>query len=106
MTVNSKQNSDLYWAIRGGGGSTWGIITSITIKAYKYPANGFAVWNPTWSGNFCNSNKLLNTVIDSYTAWGLNLTSKMATQIVFSPTYTGKATDCNATWTVYMYFVY
>ena len=34
VTVNAKQNSDLYWALRGGGGSNWGIITSITVKAY------------------------------------------------------------------------
>ena len=37
VTANSKQNSDLFWAIRGGGGSTWGVITAITVKAYYLP---------------------------------------------------------------------
>lgn len=31
LTVNSTSNSDLYWAIRGGGGSAWGLfINNIT----------------------------------------------------------------------------
>ncbi|KAM0519041.1 hypothetical protein ACHAPE_004034 [Trichoderma viride] len=37
VTVNEDQNPDLFWAMRGGGGSTFGIITSATIKAYPSP---------------------------------------------------------------------
>jgi len=33
VTVNENQHSDLYWAIRGGGGN-FGIITSFLFKAY------------------------------------------------------------------------
>ncbi len=34
LTANECQNSDLFWAMRGGGGSTFGVITSVTFKAY------------------------------------------------------------------------
>ncbi|CAG8959569.1 hypothetical protein HYFRA_00001470 [Hymenoscyphus fraxineus] len=34
MTINECQNTDLFWAMRGGGGSTFGAITSVTIRAY------------------------------------------------------------------------
>lgn len=34
VTANSKENSDLFWALRGGGGSTYGIVTSAVIKAH------------------------------------------------------------------------
>lgn len=34
VTANAKENSDLFWALRGGGGSTYGIVTSATIKAH------------------------------------------------------------------------
>jgi FAD/FMN-containing dehydrogenase len=34
LTANEEQNSDLYWAIRGGGGSTFGVVTSAIIAAY------------------------------------------------------------------------
>jgi hypothetical protein len=34
VTANAKENSDLFWALRGGGGSTFGIVTSAVIKAH------------------------------------------------------------------------
>lgn len=32
--ANRKQNKDLYWALSGGGGGTYGVVTSLTVKAY------------------------------------------------------------------------
>ncbi|RMY84220.1 hypothetical protein D0861_07068 [Hortaea werneckii] len=34
VTANAKENSDLFWALRGGGGSTFGVVTSAVIKAH------------------------------------------------------------------------
>ena len=34
VTANAKENPDLFWALRGGGGSTYGVVTSATIKAH------------------------------------------------------------------------
>ncbi|KAG6373241.1 hypothetical protein JVT61DRAFT_6867 [Boletus reticuloceps] len=34
LTVNRYQSSDLFWALRGGGGSTYGIVTSVTYRTY------------------------------------------------------------------------
>ncbi|KAK1717919.1 FAD binding domain-containing protein [Colletotrichum lupini] len=33
VTASESQNSDLFWAIRGGGGSTYGVVTSAVVKA-------------------------------------------------------------------------
>lgn len=33
-TASPTENTDLFWAIRGGGGSTFGVVTSMIIKAY------------------------------------------------------------------------
>ncbi|KAH8912123.1 FAD binding domain-containing protein [Coniochaeta sp. PMI_546] len=39
VTASETVNPDLFWALRGGGGSTFGVLTSVTIKAYpKMPA--------------------------------------------------------------------
>ncbi|KAI5994875.1 hypothetical protein EDC04DRAFT_2613108 [Pisolithus marmoratus] len=35
LTVNNYQYPDLFWALRGGGGSTYGIVTSVTYRTYQ-----------------------------------------------------------------------
>ncbi|KAI8279329.1 FAD-linked oxidoreductase [Colletotrichum sp. SAR11_57] len=34
VTASESENTDLFWAIRGGGGSTYGVVTSAVVKAY------------------------------------------------------------------------
>jgi len=34
LSANADENSDLFWAIRGGGGGTFGVVTSMVVKAY------------------------------------------------------------------------
>ncbi|KAJ5326779.1 hypothetical protein MYU51_001695 [Penicillium brevicompactum] len=40
IRVNERDYSDLFWAIRGGGGSTFGVIISVTVKAHPMPSVG------------------------------------------------------------------
>lgn len=38
LTVaNAVTNPDLFWAMRGGGGGTWGVVVEATMKAYPSP---------------------------------------------------------------------
>ncbi|KAF7915563.1 hypothetical protein EAE99_010076 [Botrytis elliptica] len=37
LTANEKQNTDIFWAIRGGDGGTFGVILNMTLKAYPDP---------------------------------------------------------------------
>ncbi|KAF3258158.1 hypothetical protein TWF217_005850 [Orbilia oligospora] len=34
ITANDYQNQDIYWALRGGGPSTFGVVTSATVKLF------------------------------------------------------------------------
>ncbi|KAI2615846.1 FAD binding domain protein [Hypoxylon sp. NC1633] len=34
VTASETSNPDLFWALRGGGGSTFGVVTSIVVKAH------------------------------------------------------------------------
>lgn len=34
MTANLYQNTDLFWALRGGGGGTFGVVTRATIRTF------------------------------------------------------------------------
>ena len=41
VVANREQNSDLYWALSGGGGGTYGIVISLTSKAHPdIPVSG------------------------------------------------------------------
>ncbi|UJR21605.1 hypothetical protein I4U23_024687 [Adineta vaga] len=37
-TVNSCQNSDLFWALRGGGGGTFAVVLSVVLRTYPSPS--------------------------------------------------------------------
>ncbi len=39
IIANQCQYKDLFWAIRGGGGSTYGVVTKVTLKTHNLPAN-------------------------------------------------------------------
>ena len=54
LTVNNYQDSDLFWALRGGGGSTYGIVTSVTYRTYpSVPTQLY-----TYQANITNSSVL------------------------------------------------
>ena len=35
--ANDYQNQDLFWALRGGGGGTFGVVVSVTLKTFPEP---------------------------------------------------------------------
>ena len=37
MVANDYQNQDLFWALRGGGGGTFGVVVSVTLKTFPEP---------------------------------------------------------------------
>lgn len=39
LTVNRFQHPDLFWALRGGGGGTFGVVTRLTLKTHELPSN-------------------------------------------------------------------
>lgn len=45
VTANADENADLFWALRGGGAGTYGVVTSVTIKAHPKIIATSATWN-------------------------------------------------------------
>ncbi|KAJ5872905.1 uncharacterized protein N7529_005258 [Penicillium soppii] len=39
LVANSVQNQDLFWAIRGGGGGQYGVVTEFVLKTHPVPEN-------------------------------------------------------------------
>lgn len=53
VVANSVVNTDLFWALRGGGGGTFGVVVEATVKAHPSPQVTVANWwiNATDSEN-------------------------------------------------------
>ncbi|UKZ75727.1 hypothetical protein TrVFT333_003419 [Trichoderma virens FT-333] len=56
MTTSEKENSDLFWAIRGAGQS-FGVVTSFTFRGYEQK-------DPVWGGLLAFDTAALDKVID------------------------------------------
>ncbi|KAL7266287.1 hypothetical protein RUND412_011172 [Rhizina undulata] len=53
ITANSYQNTDIFWALRGGGGGTFGVVLKATVRAYPSPqtTTHLLLLNSTVAGN-------------------------------------------------------
>lgn len=60
VTANANSHPDLYWALRGGGGSTYGVVVSMTVKAY--PDTFFSTAYATVLDNGTNTDALYEAV--------------------------------------------
>jgi FAD/FMN-containing dehydrogenase len=36
-TVNARKDPDLFWALKGGGGGSWGVVTRMTLRTHDLP---------------------------------------------------------------------
>ncbi|KAI8065663.1 hypothetical protein BC940DRAFT_368666 [Gongronella butleri] len=60
VVANDCQNSDLFWALRGGGGSTFGVVYDVTYKTHEDKPMAFA----TFVGN--GDKAALKTVVNRW----------------------------------------
>ena len=61
VVANQYRNKDLFWALRGGGGGTWGVVTSVTYKTH--PSTPFSAAILSANSTNANSTQSLLTEI-------------------------------------------
>jgi hypothetical protein len=61
LTCNASSNADLFWALRGGGGGNFGVVTSFTFRVYPVGALSLFTLRWPWSS--------AATVVDAWQHW-------------------------------------
>jgi len=62
LTCNANQNSDLFWALRGGGGGNFGVVTSFDFQLHQVAALSLFTLDWPWS--------IAANVFDAWQNWG------------------------------------
>ncbi len=99
LTVNPYQNSDLFWAIKGGGGGSFGIISKVTLRTQELP-NYFGSANVTIKANSDESyKKLINSFLTFYKndlmneKWGESVMFKKDNSVAITMVFAGLSTE-------------
>lgn len=78
IRANKKQNSDLLWATRGGGGGNFGIYTKYKLKALRAPAQA-TVFRITWPW------EQFEKVVKKWQVWAPNASTKLGSELSIGP---------------------
>ena len=112
LKASRTQNADLYWALSGGGGGTYGIVYSLTVKAHKdMPIAGVVLsFNASGIGadSFYNAVGFYHSLVPGYTALGgvsiaeVTKTSFLLTPLTFPDLSAEQATNIMKPFTTYL----
>ena len=66
LIVNACRNPDLFWAIKGGGGGSWGVVTRLTLRTHDLPEFFGAAWGKIQASSDEAFRRLLARFFDFY----------------------------------------
>ncbi|MEJ9220543.1 FAD-binding oxidoreductase [Paenibacillus glucanolyticus] len=78
IRANKKQNSDLLWASRGGGGGNFGVYTKYKFKVLRAPANA-TVFSIIWPW------EQFEKVVKKWQVWAPNASTKLGSELSVGP---------------------
>ena len=106
VTTNSFQHPDLFWALRGGGGGTYGVVTSMTYKTFPLTVVGLSAkfTSPDIAQNVSTELIRLHPVISDI-GWGayIELSNVSLSMLLVAPNASLAVT--NATFNPLAHFV-
>ena len=98
-TINGSlvpEYQDLLWALRGGGGSTFGVVISYKLRSHAIPEGGYSYMDLSFSGPLCNSADISNlqAVIDGYLTWTLKASTNFGGMMWVTPKFQPSTPAC------------
>ncbi|HLY77779.1 MAG TPA: FAD-binding protein [Caulobacteraceae bacterium] len=110
--VNRTQESDLFWALKGGGGGTFGVLTRLTLATHDLPENFGAARMTLHAKSDDAYRRLLARFVDFYATslfnphWGEQVTAGPDNRLEISMVFQGLTTDqARAAWKPLLDFV-
>ncbi|KAI0398139.1 hypothetical protein F5Y17DRAFT_412460 [Xylariaceae sp. FL0594] len=74
VTASKSSNSDLFWAVRGGGGGTYGIVVDWTLQTSEFPRSAMLLL--TWNGT-----DVRYPVAKRFLEWGPTAPKELTSQV-------------------------
>jgi FAD/FMN-containing dehydrogenase len=65
-TVNACTEPDLFWALKGGGGGSWGVVTRVTLRTHEAPQMFGAAWGSVKAHSDEAYRRLIARFVDFY----------------------------------------
>lgn len=65
-TVNACRDPELFWALKGGGGGSWGVVTKVTLRTFELPERFGAVWGAVKARSDRDFRALIGHLMDLY----------------------------------------
>jgi FAD/FMN-containing dehydrogenase len=81
LTSDGQHNADLFWALRGGGGGNFGIVTSFTFQTHPVATLSLFTWQWPWSS--------AATVVDAWQHWAPHAPDELWSNCVLLSTTKG-----------------
>jgi len=103
-TKTHSSSTDFFWAIRGGGASTWGIVTAYTMHAYPIPSGGLT--KAIYTGSLGNSTTLVSKFSKHFTDWSSQLSHLWSGLLFLYPIVNTSNPVMPVSFTVVVVYVY
>jgi FAD/FMN-containing dehydrogenase len=110
--VNAHQEPDLFWALKGGGGGTFGVVTRLTLRTHDLPSNFGAVRWTVQAKSDAAFRQLIERFLQHYEAhlfnphWGEQVRATPDNQLIVEMVFQGLDVDAaKAAWSDLAAFV-
>jgi FAD/FMN-containing dehydrogenase len=111
-TVNACRDPDLFWALKGGGGGSFGVVTKLTVKTHELPERFGYVGTEIRASSPEAYRRLVGRFVDHYAEalfnphWGEQIKVRPDNVLEVSMVCQGLTTDeANAAWAPFLDWV-
>lgn len=93
--ANACTNPDLFWAIKGGGGGSFGVVTRLTLRTHKLPEFFGGVFATVRAESDAAFRRLIGRIIDFYAAsllsphWGEQISFRRGNVLALAMVFQG-----------------